>query len=97
MIATRWRGKRLVVTGHTKSGHQRIVYLELRQHGQMDDFEVRSKVSRTWPNLPKAVMYEGMRAAGPERFALWVSECKAHQQWDGGPGKVSGAVNLPRM
>ena len=96
-IATRWRGKRLVVTGTTKSGGERVVYLELKVHGQMDDFEVRSKVSRTWPNLPKAVMYEGIVSAGPERLKLWLSECRAQGQWSGAPGKVSGAVNLPRM
>ena len=96
LISTRWRGKRLVVTGaETAKGPPRIVYLELKVHGEMEDFEVKSKVGRHWRRLPKAVMYQGIVAAGPARLALWCRECKAGNLWDGAPGPATGTIDLP--
>lgn len=96
LIATRWRGKRLVVTGaETAKGPARIVYLELKVHGEMGDFEVRSKVGKHWRRLAKAVMYQGIVASGPARLALWCRECAAGGLWDGAPGPATGVIDLP--
>lgn len=66
----------MVVVGLTESGAERTVYLELNVHGDLEDWEVRAKVSRIWPRLPRLVMYEGYKAISAEKADEWVRACE---------------------
>ncbi len=83
-IATRWRGRRLVVEGRARGGVTRC-YINFENPFRLVWNEVKFRAGQRWPNLEKAVRWELLSRVNPQLLADVRRTAAAAGEWDGNP------------